>query len=80
MAIETKINKDKPKSKTEIYPKLMISEDDEVVLVVLFTSFENGIAIYSNDKDIKQKLYKYESYWDMSCFEDFDGEVTLRNK
>ena len=56
------------------FPKLMIDEDD---IIVLFSSNSEGVIIQGN------KYYTFGWYskaWFMDNFKDYNGEVTLKNE
>lgn len=56
------------------YPKLMISREDGII--VLFSAPEKGTCI---NRNAMYNIGYYASNWAMSCFEYFDGEITLKN-
>jgi hypothetical protein len=56
------------------FPKIMRSLKGKVVL---FTEPKVGVVIF--DEDDYQELGYHSTYWDMVCFEDYDGSITLQN-
>ena len=67
----------KDKKTERDYPKLMISLEDPM-LIVLFDKPKFGAIVC--DKRTCDKTGNYEDGWEMSKFKDFDGEVTLSNE
>lgn len=56
------------------YPKLKIAKESG--LIVLFSAPEKGTCLRENST---YKIGYYASDWCMGCFDDFDGEITLKN-
>lgn len=64
-----------PKKSTSEYPKLMINEYEEII--VLMINDEIGTVIHSNDDS--WKIGDYEESWEMDGFKDFYGTIELSN-
>ena len=56
------------------YPKLKI--DRRSGLIVLFSAPEKGTCVRENST---YKIGYHASDWFMDCFQDFHGEITLKN-
>lgn len=59
--------------KSKGYPKLMFSSSD---LIVLFSRTQYGTVLVG---DNNHKTGDFLNSWDMICFEDYTGEITLSN-
>ena len=57
------------------YPKLMTTADGAVVL---FWESEEGILVQEGTIS-KRPVGYYTNSWDMACFEDYEGSITLEN-
>lgn len=62
--------------KKQNYPKLMISNDND--FVVLFTDRGHGFVVHSSKGDREIGFVSVD--WNMNIFEDFNGDLTLRNE
>lgn len=71
MAIKTDIQKDE----TKAYPKLMISNEN---LILLCVSLGNGIVLSSTKSS--HPIGYHSDAWDMTMLTDFTGTITLTNK
>jgi hypothetical protein len=69
--IEVEINTEKDNE----YPKLMISKD--FGHIVLMDAPKRGVNIREGSNYI---VGYFSEHWNMDCFEDFTGTVTLKNK
>jgi hypothetical protein len=72
-----------PNTKYQNFPKLMISrklldESDSDRLIVLFTAENVGVVVYSGNYP-DYPVGHQSTTWMTLCFEDFDGEVSLKN-
>jgi hypothetical protein len=56
------------------YPKLMVDEED---LIVLFDEYQEGFVVRAKSG---YNLCYYSNSWDMSDFVDYNGEITLKNE
>ena len=56
------------------FPKLMIDEED---LIVLFDEYKEGFVVRAK---LGYALGYHSDSWDMQDFTDYDGEVTLKNE
>ena len=73
MSIEVKLKGIVFEVKT--FPKLMI---DKNRTIVLFSQEDRGIVVSA-----KESIYDvgdFNNDWAMSCFSDYEGELTLKNK
>lgn len=70
------VNTNPKKNKFIPYPKLMKCKHSD--LIVLFTGINTGTAI--NDPIEQYDLGFFSSNWSSSDFEQYDGEITLKNK
>ena len=68
MSVKVRLNKEVIKSIN--YPKLMIDEED---LIVLFDEYKEGFVVSAKSG---YDLCYYSNSWDMSDFTDYNGEVT----
>ena len=57
------------------YPCLMITEEKD--LIVLFVSSTKGICVMSDHPNFK--VGEYSNGWAIDNFNQFDGEITLKN-
>tara|TARA_R110000772_G_C12955074_1_gene402693 strand:- start:163 stop:390 length:228 start_codon:yes stop_codon:yes gene_type:complete len=57
------------------FPKIMIEEKG---LIVLFEKHSTGTVIQGKAYGLNTGYHS--TIWDMTNFEDYDGEVTLKNK
>ena len=76
--IISRINNSTPTSK--VYPKLMINDDDNEVVIILATNGdertgEQGVCIYSNREINPIGSHSYGWFG----FRDFQGELILKN-
>lgn len=67
MIVEIKQNK-----KEKDFPKLMISQRG---VIVLFTDKNTGICLYDGSNTVRG----ISSSWDIAAFQDFKGEITIKN-
>ena len=56
------------------YPKLMVDEDD---MIVLFDEYQEGFVVRTKSG---YNLCYYSNAWDMQEFTDYNGEITLKNE
>jgi hypothetical protein len=70
MSVEVRL---KENIKVKSFPKLMISGE----IIVFFIKEKYGIILYTKED---YELGDYSETWDMLCFKDYEGEITLRNK
>jgi hypothetical protein len=61
--------------KQKSFPKLMISNDGQIVLFIIQSI---GTVVYSNSNNCK--VGYYSNAWNMDIYNDFDGEITLKNE
>jgi len=57
------------------FPCLMVTEEYDVI--VLFTSLTNGTCVMSEHPNYK--VGEYSNGWAIDNFNQFDGEITLKN-
>ena len=57
------------------FPCLM--KEYEFGTIVLFNKDKCGVCIENGTSN--SIIGEYSDYWDMYCFEPFDGEITLKN-
>jgi hypothetical protein len=59
------------------FPKLMIAKDGDEI--ILFSKEEEGIVVYVTENSSTSLHYK-GTCWEMSYFEDFKGELIVKNE
>ena len=69
MIVEVKQNKTE-----KDFPKLMISQRG---VIVLFETHKTGVCLVDPNRDYK--IGVYSPLWSVENFQDFDGEITLKN-
>lgn len=57
------------------FPKLMIADDGDVVLM-----FERAKGIYLKSRHAENHIGEIVNGFAMGCFKDFDGSITLQNE
>jgi hypothetical protein len=73
MSVKVFLNADLSEYKS--FPKLMI---DKHKTIVLFTEQGKGTVVYSQVS--VRCTGDYNVHWDLSCFKDYNGKVTLKNE
>jgi|TARA_Y100000310_G_C20358684_1_gene657912 hypothetical protein len=66
----------KKREKKAIFPKIMKSKDDQIL--VFFNSKNQGMVI--KKKSGFNKIGQYSDFWNMKNFEDYNKEVIFQNK
>ena len=62
------------------YPVLMKSKDSDIVILAFDGEYGvmEGIVLITNNPDTFS-VGEYSADWDKECFEEYDGEVILKN-
>ena len=76
MSVKVTVSKDLIIIKKQ-FPKLMIYNGQDYGFIVLFTSSKTGVVL-TEGKD--HKIGELVKDWAMDCFQDYEGEVTLKNE
>jgi hypothetical protein len=66
----------------EFYPRLMVGNkhaDTHQGMVVLFSKVGTGVVVFS-DESHKTSMGYISTSFDMTCFDEFNGTITLQNQ